>query len=249
MEQGNEAYYNRQYGREGRRPWNERDRNRDMDDRGEDRGFFERMGDRIRDTWNDWTGNEDRDPGTMDRQRDRSRGRGGRIYNSDDYRTMGIRGGYIPEREMGNYLHNEDYDYGTGNYGAQGMGTGAYDRDFTYANRGQNAGSANIRGGYYYDENNEPVFNRERRDRYNDDRSGYDRYSNRGSEYDRTGRYGSRSDRYRGSNDHEYRRDDYTSHGERAFFGNDAYGAGVMGGYHDNFPEDFRYNEWRRGSR
>ena len=238
---------------EGDRNWNMRS-DRDERRHDEDRGIFQRMGDAIRDTWNEWTGNDHEEEERRyrsvnrhgDARSDRSRGR---IYNSDDYRTQGQRGGYIPEREMGNYLHERMYDYGTGNYGAQGMGDRAYDQDFTHQRRGHNAGSGNIKGGRFYDRNNEPHWNRDR---------GYDSYThehrssigNRDDDtYSQRDRYPSNDDRYRGTNDRRYRDDDRTMHGERQFFGNDAYGVGRMGGYDDNFPEDYRYDHWRRGTR
>lgn len=278
----NRDYNDNRYGSRGMRD----DRMRRDDDRrhDEDRSMFERMGDAIRDTWNEWTGKDayyneggrrrgrfneeplfdhDRNDRSRDREerwrggsgsygrndgrdnyrdwdrgRDMSRGRG---YNSDDYRTSGIRGGYMPDRGRESYLAGSDYDYGTGNYTAQGMGSMS-DRDFTYANRGHNAGSANIRGRRFYDYNSdsyrdEPQMGRERnRDSYPDRDRNWNMRRNDDRSYG-TGR--SRSER-------PYEDDDYTSHGE---IGNDAYGAGRMGGYHDGFPEDFRYRHWKRGSR
>lgn len=260
-----------------RKPWNEeRDRNwnirgdRDEHRHDEDRNIFERMGNAIKEKWNEWTGNdreEEHRYRSMNRHGDvhadrswdedwnRIRSEEGRIHNANDYRTSGQRGGYIPERARSNYLHNDMYDYGTGNYGAQGMGTTAYDQDFTYKRRGHSAGSGNITGGYYYDRNNEPDFNRDRSYDYHDSEHRHWRdnssMSNRRDDiYAQRDRYTSRDPGSSiGSNERPYHDRDYTMHGERQYFGNDAYGVGRMGGYHDTFPEDYRYAQWRKGTR
>lgn len=260
-----------------RRPWSEeRDRNWNIrGDRGqhrhdEDRNIFERMGHAIKDKWDEWTGSredEEHRYHPLDRQGevrvdrswdedwDRIRHGKGRIYNANNYRTLGQRGGYIPEREMGNYLYDDMYDYGTGNYGAQGMGITPYDQDFTYVKRGQSAGSANVKGRYHYDRNNEPDFNRDPQYRYHDEAHRHWRdnssISNRIDDvHALRDKYTSRdADIYRGGNEPIYREDDYTTQGQRQYFANDVYGVGRMGSYHDTFPEDYRYDQWRRGTR
>jgi hypothetical protein len=240
MERGSENDYTGQYGMDNMydphyNNLGSRDRNRIIERRPWNSGReYERYADRDteREYW--------------DRVRDTS---ARRVYNGDDYRTMGQRGGYIREGHMGNYLHEQDYDYGTGNYGGQGMGRTAYDHDFTYARRGHSAGSANIRGPRFYDTASEPMNyhdNAHRQwesgnhdNRRDDIYARSDRYSSRG---------GNERGRYEGTNDRTYNDRDYTMHGERDYFGNDAYGPGVMGGYNDNFPEDQWYhnNDRRR---
>lgn len=281
----NRDYNDNRYGSRGMRD----DRMRRDDDmrHEDDRGMFQRMGEAIRDTWNEWTGNVayyneggpsrgrfseeplyDRDRNDRNRGRD-ERGRGGsrsmtrlgdvrvdeswdrdwdrvrdmssgRGYNRDDYRTSGIRGGYMPDRGRESYLASGDYDYGTGNYTGQGMGDMAHDHDYTYAGRGHNAGSANIRGRRFHDYNpdiyrDEPQMDRGRnRDSYPDrDRNWNMRRDDMSRSYD-PGR--SRSEGVYDRNDGMYN-EDY------------GYRPGSAGGDRDGFPEDFRYRHWKRGSR